>query len=151
MNILETKEEFWKKDKINRDLFGGKGIIRNLQRQNIGFDYPVSFRVGARLDRHYSIFKQRVTCVTLLSFVSQGQVPLTPSLLKPLFTTVSILEIVVFLSSSPVSYFFFRCLLVDNFHRTALIDNNQVVNSLSLNIIRLHNRNILNGEYFFFD
>ena len=25
------------------------------------FDYPVSFRVGARLDRHYSIFKQRVT------------------------------------------------------------------------------------------
>ena len=25
------------------------------------FDYPVSFRVGARLDRHYSIYKQRVT------------------------------------------------------------------------------------------
>ena len=33
----------------------------SLQRQNICFDYPVSFRVGARLDRHYSIFKQRVT------------------------------------------------------------------------------------------
>ena len=29
----------------------------NLQRQNIRFDYQVSFRVGARLDRHYSIFK----------------------------------------------------------------------------------------------
>ena len=25
------------------------------------YGYPVSFRVGARLDRHYSIFKQRVT------------------------------------------------------------------------------------------
>ena len=42
-------------------------------------------------------------------------------------------------------------LLADNFHRTALIDNNQVVNSLGLNIIRFHNRNFLNGEYFFFD
>ena len=39
-------------------------------------------------------------------------------------------------------------LLADNFHGTALIYNNQVVNSLSLNIIRLHNRNFLNGEYF---
>ena len=33
----------------------------SLQRQNVYFDYPVSCRVGARLDRHYSIFKQRVT------------------------------------------------------------------------------------------
>ena len=33
----------------------------SLQRQSISFDYPVSFRVGARLDRHYSIYKQRVT------------------------------------------------------------------------------------------
>jgi len=33
----------------------------SLQRQNISLDYPVSFRVGARLDRHYSILKQRVT------------------------------------------------------------------------------------------
>ena len=40
----------------------------NLQRQNIRFDYQVSFRVGARLDRHYSIVKQRVTRVALLSF-----------------------------------------------------------------------------------
>jgi hypothetical protein len=73
MNILETKEEFWKKDKINRDLFGGKGIIRNLQRQNIGFDYPVSFRVGARLDRHYSSFKQRVTsCDSFVILYSGG-------------------------------------------------------------------------------
>ena len=45
----------------------------------------------------------------------------------------------------------YKGLFADNFHRTALIDNNQVVNSLGLNIIRLHNRNILNGEYFFFD
>ena len=44
-----------------------------------------------------------------------------------------------------------KCLLADNLHRTAFIDNNQVVNSLSLNFVRLHNRNILNGEYFFFD
>ena len=33
----------------------------SLQSQNECFDYPVSFRVGARLNRHYSIFKQRVT------------------------------------------------------------------------------------------
>ena len=26
-------------------------------------DYPVSFRVGARLDRHYSIFYKRVTLI----------------------------------------------------------------------------------------
>ena len=45
----------------------------------------------------------------------------------------------------------YKGLFADNFHGTALIDNNQVVDSLSLNIIRLHNRNILNGEYFFFD
>ena len=42
MNILETKEEFWKKDKINRDLFGGKGIIRNLQRQTYVLTTPLS-------------------------------------------------------------------------------------------------------------
>ena len=35
-------------------------------------------------------------------------------------------------------------LLADNFHRTALIDNNQVVNSLHR---IFHNRNFLNGEY----
>jgi len=29
--------------------------LLSLQRQNLCFDYPVSFRVGARLDRHYSI------------------------------------------------------------------------------------------------
>ena len=42
----------------------------------------------------------------------------------------------------------YKGLLSDNFHRTALIDNNQVVNSLGLNFIRFHNRNFLNGEYF---
>ena len=45
----------------------------------------------------------------------------------------------------------YKGLFADNFHGTALIDNNQVVDSLSLNIIRLHNRNILNGEHFFFE
>ena len=36
-------------------------LFVSLQRQNNSFDYPVSFRVGARLYRHYSILKQRVT------------------------------------------------------------------------------------------
>ena len=43
-------------------------------------------------------------------------------------------------------------LLADNFHGTALIDNNQVVDALSWKGILhnlCHNRNFLNGEYFF--
>jgi hypothetical protein len=44
-------------------------LCLSLQRQDECFDYPVSFRVGARLNRHYSSFiKESLLLVALLLF-----------------------------------------------------------------------------------
>lgn len=42
-------------------------------------------------------------------------------------------------------------LFADNFHRTALINNDQVVNSLDINFCSLHNRNYLMVNTVVFD
>jgi hypothetical protein len=42
-------------------------------------------------------------------------------------------------------------LFADNFHRTALINNDQVVNSLDINFCSLHNRNFLMVNTVVFD
>ena len=49
------------KEKNGYKIWKIKGKVLSLHRKNRSFDYPVSFRVGARLDRHYSIFYKRVT------------------------------------------------------------------------------------------
>jgi hypothetical protein len=60
--IIETTKDKSEKYKNKcRIIWKLLKFFLSLQRQSISFDYPVSFRVGARLDRHYSIYKQRVT------------------------------------------------------------------------------------------
>ena len=49
----ETKEDFEKKDKINRDLFGRKGNNSYLCSVKTCFDYPGKFPERASRIRHY--------------------------------------------------------------------------------------------------
>jgi hypothetical protein len=60
--IIETTKDKGEKYKNKcRIIWKLLKFFLSLQRQSISLGYPVSFRVGARLDRHYSIYKQRVT------------------------------------------------------------------------------------------
>ena len=55
LDCKDTKKNVLKQD-FSEKIWNYQKKYLSLQRQNVCFGYPVSFRVGARLNRHYSSF-----------------------------------------------------------------------------------------------